>query len=87
MIEINDNSIEITKEDGTVDTWKILFYYENEERGKTYYLIYREEDPDSIVVMGTDDGKTLSSVSEEEMEEAEETLRAYEEDPNIGEIA
>ena len=85
MLEIKDNSIEITKEDGTVDTWKILFYYFNEERNKTYYLIYREEDPDSVLVMGTSDGKTLAAVSEEEMEEAEETLRAYEEDPKIGE--
>ena len=35
--------------------------------------------------MGTSDGTTLAAVSEEEMEEAEETLRAYEEDPKIGE--
>ena len=70
MLEIKDNSIEITKEDGTIDTWKILFYYHNDERNKTYYLIYQEEDPDSIVVMGTSDGTTLAAVSEEEIEAA-----------------
>ncbi len=83
MLEINDNTILIKDEDGTEEEWKILFYYVNEERGKTYYLIYKEDDPDSLLVMGTSDGKSLESVSPEEMEEAEETLRAYEEDPNI----
>ncbi len=86
MLEIKDNSIEIEKDDGSKELWKILFYYDNPERKKTYYLIYKEEDPDSLLVLGTEDGKSLSPVSEEEIEEAEETLRAYEEDPKMGEL-
>lgn len=86
MIDIKDNAIEITKEDGTKETWKILFYYHNDERGKDYYLIFQDSDPDSLLVMSSVDGKELSNVSEEEFEEAEETLEAYENDPKIAAI-
>ncbi|MCH3910167.1 MAG: hypothetical protein LKF75_04400 [Bacilli bacterium] len=83
MIEINDNSIAITKEDGTVENWKIYFYYHNPERKKDYYLIYNENDPDSLLVMSSKDGKELSDVSEEEFAEAQEMLETYEKDPKI----
>ncbi len=83
MIEINDNTILITKDDGSVEEWKIYFFYHMDERNKTYYFIYKEEDEDSLIVMASSDGKTLENVSEEEYEEAEEVLEAYENDPKI----
>ena len=86
MFEIQDNTILITKEDGSTEPWKILFYYHNPERGKDYYLIYQEQDPDSLLVMSSADGKELLDVSEEELAEADEMLEAYENDPKFQSI-
>ncbi len=83
MIEAKGNDMVITKEDGEEEVWKIYFYYVEEETGKTFYFLYKEEDPDSLIVMGSEDGVSLASVSEEEMARAEEVLAAYEEDPQI----
>lgn len=85
MLEITDNTVIITKDDGQEDVWKLYFYYENKERGKTYYFLYKEEDPDSLIVMGTKDGETLENLNEEELSESEEILEAYENDPKIEE--
>ncbi len=85
MIEAKDNDMVITREDGTEDLWKIYFYYVEEESGKSFYFLYKEEDPDSLIVMASLDGKELSPVSEEELARAEEVLAAYEEDPAIQE--
>ncbi|MCI2111346.1 MAG: hypothetical protein LKK13_03265 [Bacilli bacterium] len=86
MLEINDNGIEITKDDGSVESWRIYFYYHNEERGKDFYFIYKEEDPDNLVVMASKDGEELLDVSDEEFAEAQEMLETYESDPKIGRI-
>jgi len=83
MFEISDNTIVITKDDGSNETWKILFYYHNDERNKDFYFIYKEEDPDNLVVMASTDGQELLNVSEEEFAEAEEMLETYESDPKI----
>ena len=81
--EITDNTILIKDDEGKEETWKIYFYYHNDERGKDYYLIYQDEDPDSLLVLSSSDGKSLELVSDEEFQEAEETLEAYENDPKI----
>ena len=86
MIDIKDNTIEIAKDDGSAETWKIYFYYHNPERGRDYYLIYKDEDPDSLLVMSSADGKELLDVSEEEFQEAQEMLETYENDPKIGSV-
>ncbi len=83
MIEINDNTILITKDDGTTEEWKIYFFYHVDERNKTYYFIYKEEDEDSLIVMASSDGVSLENVSDEEYEEANEVLETYENDPKI----
>ena len=83
MTEINDNSIIISDDSGNEDVWKILFYYVNEERKKTFYFIYKDENPDELLVVCSEDGVTLSEPSEEEMEEASEMLETYEDDPKI----
>ena len=86
MLEINDNTIVISKDDGTSEEWKIYFFYHVDERNKTYYFIYKEEDPDSLIVMASKDGETLEEVSDEEYEEASEMLETYENDPKIASI-
>jgi len=83
MFEIQDNTIQITKEDGTTESWRIYFYYHNDTRKKDFYLIYQDADPDSLIVMASADGKELSDVSEEEFQEAQEMLETYEKDPKI----
>lgn len=86
MLEIQDNTIYITKDDGSIDEWKIYFFYHVDERNKTYYFIYKEEDPDSLIVMSSCDGKSLENVSNEEYEEANEMLETYENDPKIASL-
>ena len=84
MIEIkNDNDIVITKEDGTEQLMKILFYFHNDQRNKDYYFLYEEGNEDEVIVMGTSDGKTLDTLTDEEFDEAEQVFEAYEEDPAI----
>lgn len=83
MLEINDNTVVITKDNGEEDVWKLYFYYTNEERGKTYYFLFKEEDPDSLIVMASKDGESLIDLTDEELEEADEVLSSYESDPKI----
>ena len=87
MIEIkNDNDMVITKEDGTEQLLKILFYFHNDQRNKDYYFLYEEGNEDEVIVMGTSDGKTLETLSDEEFDEAEQVFDAYEEDPAIQQL-
>ena len=85
-MEINaDNEIILYGDNGEETKLHILFYYTNEVRNKDYYFLYRPESPDEIFVLGCEDGEHLEECSPEELEEAEEVLSAYEEDPNIAE--
>lgn len=86
MTEINDNSIVITDESGNEDVWKILFFYDNPERKKTFYFIFKDENPDELLVMTSEDGKSLMEPNEDEMKEASEMLETYERDPQIASI-
>ena len=87
MIEIkNDNDMVITLDDGTQQLLKILFYFHNDQRGKDYYFLYEESNPDELMVMASSDGTSLEQVSEEEFDEAEQVLEAYQEDPAIQEL-
>ncbi len=84
MIEIkNDNDIVITKEDGTEQLLKILFYFHNDQRDKDYYFLYEEGNEDDIIVLGTKDGETMDTLTDEELDEADQVLEAYESDPTI----
>ncbi len=87
MIEIkNDNDMIVTDEDGTEQLLKILFYFHNDERGKDYYFLYEESNPDELMVMASSDGQSLQQLSEEEFDEAEQVLEAYQEDPAIQDL-
>ncbi len=86
MFEIkNDNDIIITDENGNEELDKILFYFHNDNRNRDYYFIYKEEDPDSIIVLGSEDGQSFFELSDEEFEEAQEVFDAYNNDPKIKE--
>ncbi len=84
-MEIKDNEIVLTKEDGTEEVAKILFYFHNDQRNKDFYFLYKEENPDDIIVMGSSDGVSLEEVSDEEFDEAEQVFEAFQEDPQIEE--
>ncbi|MCQ2743070.1 MAG: hypothetical protein MJ239_07300 [Bacilli bacterium] len=85
MSEIKENEIVITKDDGSEETFKILFFYTNPERKKDFYFIYKDENPDELIVLCSEDGKELMECTEEEFEEANEMLETYENDPKIQE--
>ena len=84
MLEpINDDDIVITDENGNEQLCKILFYFHNDNRHKDYYFIFKQEDPDSIIVLSSEDGNSFQECSDEEFEEAQEVFEAYNEDPKI----
>ena len=85
-ISEEDREIEITRDDGTVVRLKILFTFRNEERAKDYYFLYENEDADSLFCLSTSDGVSFEYLSDEEEDEAEQVLEAYNEDPMISEI-
>ena len=85
-ISEEDREIEITRDDGTVVRLKILFTFRNEERAKDYYFLYENEDDDSLFCLSTSDGVSVEYLSDEEEDEAEQVLEAYNEDPMISEI-
>ena len=85
MVEIKDDEILLTKEDGSEEVAKILFYFHNDQRGKDYYFLYKDSNPDEIIVMGSSDGTSLEEVDDEEFDEAEQVFEAYQEDPKIAE--
>lgn len=84
-MEINANEIVLTKENGEKEVAKILFYFHNDQRGKDYYFLYKEENPDDVIVMSSSDGKSLDEVDDEEFDEAEQVFEAFQEDPKIEE--
>ena len=84
-MEINDNEIVLTKENGEKEVAKILFYFHNDQRGKDYYFLYKEENPDDVIVMSSSDGTSLEEVDDEEFDEAEQVFEAFQEDPKIEE--
>ena len=84
-MEINDNEIVLTKENGEKEVAKILFYFHNDQRGKDYYFLYKEENPDDVIVMSSSDGNSLDEVDDEEFDEAEQVFEAFQEDPKIEE--
>lgn len=86
-MELNDNQIIIYDQEGNKYLMEILFTYENEERGAKYAFIYDPDSPEDIIVMKyQEDGNIEEVTDEEELNEAEEVLEAYNEDPKINEI-
>ena len=82
----DDNKIVIKDEDGKETLMNILFTYDNEERGKKYVFMYAPDNEEDIICMAYDDEGNLSELDDEEYDEAEEVLSAYNEDPKFQEI-
>ena len=76
---ILDDEIEITLEDGTTQVMKILFTYENEERGHSYVFIYKDGEEDDVMpFIYNEEDKSLSEIEdEEEFGEVEEVFNAF----------
>lgn len=84
---LNDNEIQIFDNEGNEYLYNILFTYENKERGAEYVFVYDPIKPSDVYVMKyNDQGELFEVTDEEELEEADEVLGAYEEDPKINDI-
>ncbi len=87
MEMLNDNQIKIYDDEGNEYIFNILFTYENKERNAEYAFIYNPETPDDIIVMRyNEEGELFEVTNQEELDEADEVLAAYEEDPKINNI-
>ena len=85
---INENEIIINDESGNEKVLKILFTYENEERGKSYVFVYEEgNEYDVMAVIYNETTHELFEIEDdEEYSEVEEVFNAFNEDPKISEI-
>ena len=86
MEKLNDNTIIIKDDEGNEHLMNILFTYENEERQKNYVFFYEPGNEEEIICMAYDESGELIELTDEEYEEAEEVLEAFNEDPKIQEI-
>lgn len=79
-----DSKLRIQKEDGTEEEFNILFTYHNDNRNKDYVLLYKEENPDDVLLFEYNEDSTLDIVDDEEiLSEAQEVLDRYDEDINV----
>ena len=85
-MEMKDDQIVIYDEEGNKYLMNILFTYENEERGTSYAFIYDKDSPDDILVMKYVGEEMELVEDEEELDEAEEVLEAFQNDPKINEL-
>ena len=78
---MDEKQITIMDEEGKQHVMEILFTYEHEERGKKYVFLYRKSNPDEIIAMEyNDNGELFEIESEEEYDEVEEVLNAFNEE-------
>lgn len=85
--KLNDDQIIIYDDEGNEFLFNILFTYENNERNAEYVFVYDPNDEENIYVMKYNENHELFEVTdEEELEEAQEVLSAFDEDPKINEI-
>lgn len=82
---IKDDEMIITDESSNEKVMKILFTYENEERGKSYVFLYEKDDEDNVLAfIYNEEDKSLSEIEDdEEYAEVEEVFNAFNEDPKI----
>ena len=79
-MELDENKMVITDEDGNEHLVEILFTYHSDQRNKDYVVFFEDEDSNDVMAMAyTDDGELLP-ISDEEYSEIEEVLNAFEED-------
>ena len=77
-MEIEDNKMVITDEEGNEHIVTILFTYHHDERNKDYVVFVSDEDEDSAIAMSyTSDGELEEIEDDDEYEEIQELLDAY----------
>ena len=78
-MELRDDQMRITTDDGVEHIVNILFTYDNEERGTSYVVFTEEGNDDDVMVMSYKEGSDeLQYVEdEEELGEVEEVLNAF----------
>ena len=87
----NETQMVITDSEGKEHLMQILFTSENEERDAKYVFFYDTEDKEeNVMVMRyvgeLDQGELIAIEDDEEYDEVEEVLNAWEEDPKIQEL-
>ena len=87
----NETQMIITDEQGKEHLMQILFTSENEERDAQYVFFYDTEDEEeNVMVMRyvgeLDNGELIQIEDEEEYDELEEVLNAWQDDPKIQEL-
>lgn len=84
-VELLENEMIITDENGDEKVLNILFTYENEERGKSYVFLYEKDDEDNVMAfIYNEEDKSLSEIEDDdEYNEVEEVFNAFNEDPKI----
>ena len=87
----NETQMIITDEQGKQHLMQILFTSENEERDAQYVFFYDTEDKEeNVMVMRyvgeLDSGELIPIEDDEEYDELEEVLNAWEEDPKIQDL-
>ena len=87
----NETQMIITDEQGKEHLMQILFTSENEERDAQYVFFYDTEDEEeNVMVMRyvgeLDSGELIQIEDEEEYDELEEVLNAWQDDPKIQEL-
>ena len=82
---MDENKIIIADEKGNEVVFNILFTYENEERGKSYVFVYKDNEEDNVMAFIYNElTKEIQEIEDdEEYEEVEEVFNAYNEDPEI----
>ena len=87
----NETQMVVTDNEGKEHLMQILFTSENEERDAKYVFFYDTEDKEeNVMVMRyvgeLDQGELIAIEDDEEYDELEEVLNAWEEDPKIQEL-
>ena len=87
----NETQMVVTDSEGKEHLMQILFTTENEERDAKYVFFYDTEDKEeNVMVMRyvgeLDQGELIAIEDDEEYDELEEVLNAWEEDPKIQEL-
>ncbi len=80
MAKFKDNQITIEDDEGNEHLVDVLFTYDNEQRGKSYVFFLNPENEEEVMVMSYNEEGELFQVDDEEFEEAEEVLAAFEDE-------
>ena len=86
-INLNDDEMIVTDDQGNEKVMKILFTYDNDERKKSYVFLYEKDDEDNVMAFAyNEENQSLEEIEDDdEYAEVEEVFNAFNEDPKIQE--